>query len=36
MEARFADYIKGLYRFGAKVVDEKMGGAAKIKLIAEA
>jgi len=36
LEKRFADLVKGLYRFGAKVVEEKKGGAAKLKIIAEA
>lgn len=35
VEKRFASFVKGLYRFGAQVVNEKMGGAAKIKLIAD-
>lgn len=35
LQNRIADGIRSLMRFGAKVIDEKMGGAAKLKPVAE-
>jgi len=36
VEKQFADYTKGLFRFGAKVLDETVGGVAYLKPVAEA
>jgi hypothetical protein len=36
VEKQFADYTKGLFRFGGKVLDEKVGGVAYLQAKAEA
>ena len=35
LEKQFADYTKGLFSYGAKVLDEKTGGAAYLKVVAD-